>query len=248
MVDTIKRPRDYLVLAVKARGADGRPAEVFRPWMITMPRATAAITLRARIIAALGVRTENFAMAILGADEEVASQRERMGKAAVDEGGAWRPAAVRLLRNARAGRAIRGLAGGSIAAIEASKTKDAPPSLIREPVVGMREAAEALRVVASGAGLLGEGNLSDERARALFGRVEAGALVEAGLLWELAFACRMTFHGPGADALDSPWAQVTGLLDTGGALEWAREMDGLIYPDEAHVLWAWCLLHTFRPF
>lgn len=251
---SIPRPTDYLVLSIPTKGAKGpdgkwRAGEVHRPWKIMMPRATAAITLRARIIAALGIRTDNFAQAILMADEEVASARDKMGAAAKD-GDGWSAAALRLVRNARAGRAVRGLVGGSLAAIEASPGKDQPVQLIRTPVVGMREAADALRIVATAAGLIGEGSLSDDRSRALFGRVEAGNLVEAGLLWELAYACRLTYVGLGADDMQSEWAPTIGHFDRhdGGALEWARAMDGLVYPDEVHVLWAWCLLHTLRPF
>jgi hypothetical protein len=234
------RPTDYLVLTIPTPAGD-----VHRPWGIEQPRASVALTLRAQIVAALGVNTNAFAAAILAMDPDMSSRRGAVDVNGRSAAWSWEEQGTALFRNARAGRAIRGIVGGALAPV--TKIRQGADDLVAEeyvctPTVGMVEAVTALRVVASAAGLLGEGSLSTAAMQALVGRVERDELVEAGLLWQLAYASSLTLRR------DSPDAQALIIAHDRGVLEWVAAMDEFLHVDEAELLWAWCLVHCFRPF
>lgn len=203
-----------------------------------MPRATVAATLRARIITACGPAVDMLAQRLLAADEGVRQAAEGID---ASEGRDAQEAALRLLRNAQAGRAIRGLAGGEVGSLTTRTAKGEEVMRYRS-IAGMAEASEALRLVVmwlAGRGL-------DGTSEALAGVVKAGRVVKPGLLWELAFACNLRFCG---DSMMRTGEEVIAAAESGEILTWIEAMDDfLVSPAEIEILWAFCLLHTFRPF
>lgn len=230
------RPSDFLVLTIPTP-----TGKAHRPWYIEQPRATVALTLRSQIVAALGVNTNAFAAAVLAMDPDVVSTRGSADAKGRQAPWSWEEKGAALFRNARAGRAIRGIVGGAMAPVTVIN-RDGNEEYVKAPTVGMAEAAEALRVVATAAGLIGDGAMSPAAVQALVGRVERDEVVEAGLFWQLAYASGLRLRGevPGADGLIA--------ARDAGVLEWVRAMDDFLHVDEAELLWAWCLVHCFRPF
>ena len=225
-------------LMLTLQGPRGR---VHRHWTISQPRASVAVTLRGKILAACGEGMSAVAARLLAGDEDVRAEVEGIdptAKGATDT-------AIRLLRNAQAGRAIRGLAGGSIESLMIRDATGAEVPL-RKPTVGMVEAATAIeRVLLFG---LREGGIR-LRTDLLFGEVEvdgdSAVVSRPGLLWQLAFACDLRYRG-GSEG-DNGDAIAAARSD--GFVAWVNAMDEFLYsPAEMEVLFAWCLIHTFRPF
>ena len=230
------RPTDDLYLRIETPA--GR---TWRHWRITMPRASVAATIRSRILAACGDSVDVLAQRLLAADEAVQGAAEMRiwepGKDATED-------ALRLLRNAQAGRVIRGLGGSEV---ERLATVNAIGEEVTRPrhIAGMAAAAAALQAVVVWA-LKSRGlALSSE---SLIGTVQGGRIERPGLLWELAFASDLRFcgdsHGASGDSEELIIA-----AESGDIRQWVDAIDDfLLSPAEIEVLWAFCLVHTFRPF
>ena len=234
---------DDLHLRIPAKNG----GHIDRMWSIRSPRVSVGATLLAKIAAAVGPEIQEVARRVLLADPALAEGIEEIqeGKAARKD-----EEIVRLIRNAKAGRAIRGLAGRKV--LDAIDVTDAQgrtaPVLVAS--VGMLEASAALSAVVLWATSLGL-DLSSER---LYGKIEHGRVAQPGYLWTLAHACDLHLrydsrsHPPGSPAAADLGATIE-QAHGAGVIEWIEAMDDIVISiDELHLLWAFCLVHTLRPF
>lgn len=253
----IERPRDDLF--VTHQTAQG---PLTRHWQIELPRASVCSSIRAQIIAACGPAADRLAAELLMRDEDL--ERERGKLNARDEDAVSK--ALLLLRNAQAGRALRGMATlyagpeapagtgsgspsprahGPIETLKEHSKATGEEEYRRKPGPAMQAATTALFDAVAWSVIRHGLTLKSE---ALFGEIRDGAIQRAGLLYELAYASNLRLQWqswPAAVVKD-----LNDLRDMGpGVDEWANALDGvLVSADELNLLFAWCVLHTFRPF
>ena len=233
----IERPVDHLHVAFPtARG------ERVRLWAITLPTATMACALRASLISCMGPGIDIVAAKMLlldsGATHEGAvlleglSERDRE---AVD-------GATMLLRNARAGRALRGAAGGTIESMMVKDKFGGEDRLRTVPGVQMAKAASMLSYVIKWWLPKWGCQVDTER---LYGKIKNGCIDEPGLLWQLLYASNLKLA---SDSGGLNVEEVNSLVDM-GLDDWANGLDSVMTSaDELDLLFAFAALHLFRPF
>lgn len=240
----IKRPTDDLFVTFKTE-----IGPVTRHWQIDLPKASVCSSLRAQILAAAGHAAESVALELLLKDEELERQRGKLNPHDEDR----ISKTLLLLRNAQAGRALRGAATlqgmGPIESLKEHSKGTGEEEYRTKPGVAMEHATTALfdavayAVVKHGLSI---------RSEALFGVVRDGAIERAGLLYELAYASflRLQWDSRRGDQGGRVGKEVNAVRENGmGVDAWANALDDvLISADELNLLFGWCVLHTFRPF
>lgn len=205
-----------------------------------MPRASVAVSLRAQILASASPAVDVLARWVLLQDEDLEGPLSRLGEDDAEAG----KAAMLLLRNARAGRALRGAAGYPSGQIEAMTFVDphGNEKPVRRPGVGMKAATDMMDALIVWA--VRKHGLTLDRGD-LFGVTKFGRLERPGLLQELAFASDLRFRGDSLSGSGEALAEARGE----GMAAWLEALDDtIISPDELQLVLFFCLLHTFRPF
>lgn len=192
--------------------------------------------LRGQIVAALGESVSEVAARLLFHDPSVGQAvREQAHADATKAGRDPVAEVVRLLRNAKAGRALVGAFGGGDRGEERNGLT---------PTLPMKQAAQSLELLL--AHVVANSGIR-LRAADLLGEVDGGEIVKAGLLWQLAYASGLRLRGDTAGAEPSenscPWPHPQGVI------AWANNIERIVTGQgELEILFLFCLLHTFRPF
>lgn len=232
----VPRPTDDLFLTIPT--PDG---PVHRHWSCDQPRASVSVALRTSILAAGSSAFDELARAVLLQDPDIRAGLERIPQD--DEAAKM---ASLLIRNARAGRAIRGALGfdGSGGPVEKLTFTDVNGNEVvrRKPGPQMSAVAEYLDLL--GQWVVQRHGGAIDRA-AIFGVTEFGTLKSPGLLTELCYASELRLRGDswGNDGDDLMRAHGEGLTAWKDALD-----DTLVSADEFQILAMFCLVHAFRPF
>ena len=232
----VRRPTDDLYLTIKT--PDG---PVHRHWSCDQPRASVSVALRTSILAAGSSAFDELARAVLLQDPDV---RAGLGRTEQDEE-AGKIASL-LIRNARAGRAIRGALGfdGTGGPIESMTDTDCEGREVvrRKPGPQMSAVAEYLDLL--GQWVVQRHGGAINRAE-IFGVTEFGVLKSPGLLTELCYASDLRLRGDSWSNNGDDLARAHGE----GLLAWKDALDEtLISADEFQILALFCLVHAFRPF
>ena len=234
----LQRPKDYIHVVFPVSGGS-----VTRAWSVTLPKASCAVSLRNQLISTIGSAAEMIAVRIFNRDRDVAAAAEGVEIKPGDEEALDH--ILGLYRNARAGRALRGLAGcdkgGMIETLHMEDKTGAKVMRI-EPGLDMSVAVAALSA-AMAWWLPKFGREIDPEK--LWGRVENGALETPGLMYELLFASDLNL------TLDTGGSNRNTLneMKSQGIGAWASLLDEyLVSADELNLLGAFAALHLFRPF
>lgn len=213
----------------------GQGAEDVEPrwWSISQPRPSIALTLRARIGAALGPASDAAMRAMYrvldpDAEEDLEHDAATIGDAA----------ALQTFRRARSGHCIVDLAEGETMDIAAGRLIAVAAYIAR--VSGQRLDAALL---------LGEhdrvaDNLDYKWTRpSLLHRL----LLDSGL--RFGGSAKRPNYPSGRPGDSSPGAGLFAAYNTGSITAFIREVDELVSgPDELLLLTTWALLHLWRPF
>ena len=242
-VNPLERPKDYIHVTFPVH-ASVQGGVITRAWSVTLPRASCAVALRNQLISTIGSAAEMIAIRIFNRDEDVAAASEGIeikpgDDAALDH-------ILGLYRNARAGRALRGLAGyekgGLVESIHMTNEATGVKTMRVVPGVGMAAATMALSA-AMAWWLPKFGREID--AEKLWGRVENGVLETPGLMYNLLYASSLNLT---LDTGGSDKEALNGMRESGIA-SWASLLDEyLVSADELNLLGAFAALHLFRPF
>ena len=219
-VPALERPKDYIHVTFPVRGGS-----ITRAWSVTLPRASICVSLRNQLISTIGSAAEMIAVRIFNRDEDVIAGSDGIEIKPGDE--AALDHILGLYRNARAGRALRGLAGyekGSmIESLHVTNESTGVKSMRVVPGVGMVAATMALSA-AMAWWLPKFGREID--AEKLWGRMENGNLETPGLMYNLLYASslNLTLDTGGQDK-----EALNGMRDS-GFVAWAshaRRVPGL---------------------